>query len=92
MELHQQAIHNPGQAGVTDWLVGILMNVPKCPRHIEVLEYGVMQLGQEKLPLGQRFSNQDLLTVPMLRVIDKVMWLRHPKDMQVGTGYYTTRH
>ena len=47
--------------------------------------------GQEDWGLGQRLSNQDLLTVPMWHVIDKVIWLRPPKDMQVGTGYHTPR-
>ena len=31
------------------------------------------------------------MTVHMRNFIDKVMWLRLPKDMQVGTGYFTTR-
>ena len=31
------------------------------------------------------------MTVPMWYCIDKVMWLRPAKDMQVGTGYHTIR-
>ena len=31
------------------------------------------------------------MTVPMWRFIDKVMWLRPPKDMQVGAGLHNSR-
>jgi len=37
------------------------------------------------------FSNQDCMTVPLWPFIDKVMWLRHPNDMQVGASYHNPR-
>ena len=61
------------------------------PSPYGVLEDSDIQLGPEDLSLGQRFSNQDCMAVPMWPFTDKVMWLRPPKDMQVGTGYYTTK-
>ena len=53
---------------------------------LELTEHGQSVFGQEDWALGQRFSNQDFLNVPMWPYIDKVIWLRPPKDMQVGAG------
>ena len=36
MELHQQTIDNADQT--YDWMIRIRINLPKCPKQIEVLE------------------------------------------------------
>ena len=41
--------------------------------------------------MGLRFDSQGCMTVPPWPIFDQVMWLRLPMDMQVGTGYNTTR-
>ena len=79
MVFHQQSVHNTD--GTYARMVGILINLPKCPRQIELTEHCQYVFGQEHWPLGQRFPNQDFLTVPMWPFIDKVMWLMPPKDM-----------
>ena len=38
MELHQQSIHNAD--GTYDWAIGILTNLPKCHKQLEVTEHG----------------------------------------------------
>ena len=71
MAFHQQSIHNTDDT--YDWMVGIIMNLPKCPRQIQLTEHGQYVFGQEYWALEQRFSNKDFMTVPMWPVIDKVI-------------------
>ncbi len=51
--LHQQSIHNTEQTYV--WMVAILINLPKCPRRIEVLDMVKSSLAK-KTGYGDRGS------------------------------------
>ena len=78
-ELHQEAIWNPKKEGVKDWSLGLLINVAKFPfmRHENV----------ENIALGLHMTKQEFMDIHLWPFIDKVLFLRPPKDLQVSSSF-----
>ena len=84
MELHTTTVFdNTGTTTSRDWKFGLLINVPKFP---------VSPDGKsEDIALGLNFVKTEWLEMPLWPFIDKVVFLKQLKDLQLSAGWNTNQ-
>lgn len=82
MELHTTTIFDKsGSSTSRDWKFGLLINVPKFP---------VCSDGKtEDIALGLNFVKNEWLEMPLWPFIDKIVFLKQLKDLQLSAGWNT---